>query len=187
MGHAKKKHGSDTRFLDPKLVVPFTLSWFTLIPCTIQWIVFSKITGDSDKLVSWFAQTTPRKNRLFQNRMICFCYFSECCALSGCRLYASLSESPMIYDIFLSFRSAVKYCHPEFIVKTFLPFLICNFFCWPEFSQVLAFSARKGSKSFYLSIYLSIYLSFFLSLSLSLSFFLSFFLSYFILLLIRII
>ncbi len=51
----------------------------------------SEITGDSDKLVSWFVQTTPRKNRPFQNRLICSYYFSEWCALSGCSLYANLS------------------------------------------------------------------------------------------------
>ncbi len=61
-------------------------------------MMMAEITGDSDKLVSWFVQTTARKNRPFQNRLICFYYFSEWSALSGCSLYASLSVSPVIYD-----------------------------------------------------------------------------------------
>ena len=57
----------------------------------------SWITGDSDKLVSWFVQTPPSKNRPFHNRLICFYYFSKRCALSGGSLYASLSEFPVIH------------------------------------------------------------------------------------------
>ncbi len=58
----------------------------------IRYSVHSKIiTGDSDKLVGWSVQTKPRKNRLFQNHLICFFYFSEWCNLFAYRLYASLS------------------------------------------------------------------------------------------------
>jgi len=46
-------------------------------------------------LVSWFVQTPPSKNRPFHKWLIFFS--SKCCALSGWSLYASLSESPMIY------------------------------------------------------------------------------------------
>ena len=31
-----------------------------------------KMTVDSDKIVSWFVQTLPSKNRLFYNWLICF-------------------------------------------------------------------------------------------------------------------
>ena len=36
-----------------------------------------------------------RKNRPFQNRLICFYYFTKCWALSGWSLYVCLSESPV--------------------------------------------------------------------------------------------
>jgi len=50
--------------------------------CTQLWSR-AKMTVDTDKLVRWFVQTPPSKNRQFHNWLICFCYYSKWCALSG--------------------------------------------------------------------------------------------------------
>jgi len=56
------------------------------------------MTVDSDKLVSWFVQTTPIENRPFKTSWSVLFYFSNAVpTLSGCRLYPSLSESTVIF------------------------------------------------------------------------------------------
>jgi len=61
----------------PRLFVNIYLlsSFFSLFltPCPLSVILEEpKMTVDSDKLVSWFVQTPPSKNRPFYNWLICF-------------------------------------------------------------------------------------------------------------------
>ncbi len=76
----------------------------------------SKMTVDSDKLVSWFVQTPPSKNRPFYNWLICFViiqndvlYLGGVCtpvypslqsSLSGCNMVEFMKLFAMLEMIF---------------------------------------------------------------------------------------
>jgi len=55
------------------------------------------MTVGSDKLVSWFVQTPPSKYRPFYNWLICFVIILNDVLYLGGSLYASLSESTVIF------------------------------------------------------------------------------------------
>ena len=87
----KKQTLKTHRFIIRRRLSPTWIGWM------LKLIFEAWITGDSDKLVSWFVQTPPSKNRPFHNRLICFYYFSKRLLYLGGSLYASLSEFPVIH------------------------------------------------------------------------------------------
>jgi len=71
----------------------------------------TKITENSDKLVSRFVQTPPSQNRPFHNWLIFF-NNPKRCSLSGGISYA-LSESPEIFDLYFCFRGQPDRLRPQ--------------------------------------------------------------------------